>query len=78
MYCILLQEMKKDPDGVCLIWYTIFEEITWHEHNHLRNYLPELWENRFKTPATVGESWFESDEQRIKALKKSIAETENF
>lgn len=78
MYCILLQEIKKEPDGICLIWYNIFHEVTWHERKHLRKYLPELWENRFKTPIRDGESWFESHKQRIEALKQCIAETENF
>lgn len=75
-YCILLKEMKDNPQGICVIWYSLFKEISWLDNDkNLKHLLPELWEKRTSPVVRDTDSWFEDDNQRIEALKECIKET---
>lgn len=75
IYCIMLAEFNEEPDGLCLIWYHIFDERRWHnDDNNLRYILPEIWEKGNKNVWDRAQ-WFSSPLKRLAALEACVEET---
>ncbi len=75
LYCILLQEYENGCDyGFCLWWYWEFYENLWI-NGQFKKMLPELWSCRTTDVIDPCDSWFNSNSERIKALKQCIEET---